>query len=445
MESAADCRRGPEGWTAGPPVCFTPLMNAAKLAGSLETLYGSKPGALQRQKARYAGLVGKFQSAFPLAGPPRLFSTPGRTEICGNHTDHNGGRVLAAAVDLDAIAAAAPTSDGLITVESEGYPRQSVRLDDLARKDAERSTATALTRGVAARMKDTGYTVGGFCACVTSDVLKGSGLSSSASYEVLIASILNHFFNAGGVPAVDLALIGQYSENEYFGKPCGLMDQTTCALGGFVTIDFQDFAHPRVRRVSSEFSGSGYVPVIVDTGGSHADLTDDYAAVKNEMKDVSRFFRETVLRDISRDRVLAELPALRGKVSDRAILRALHFYADDLRVEQEVQSLEGGRFQEFLRLVRESGLSSWTLLQNCYSCRNVSEQGVPIALALCQSLLGGTGAWRVHGGGFAGTILSFVPDAKLGEYLTGMAAVFGPDACHALSIRATGAVMLNIA
>ncbi len=375
---------------------------------------------------------------------PRLFSTPGRTEVCGNHTDHNGGRVLAAAVDLDAIAVAAPTLDGLITVESEGYPRQSVRVDDLARKDAERSTATALTRGVAARMKDVGHAVGGFSACVTSAVLKGSGLSSSASYEVLIATILNYFWNAGGVPAVDLALIAQYSENEYFGKPCGLMDQTTCALGGFVTIDFQDFAHPRVRGVSSEFSGSGYAPVIVDTGGSHADLTDDYAAVKDEMKDVSRFFGGTVLRDVSKDRVLAELPALRGKVSDRAILRALHFYADDLRVEQEVKSLEGGRFQEFLAQVRESGLSSWTLLQNCYSIRNVREQGVPIALALSQALLGENGAWRVHGGGFAGTILSFVPDGKLSEYLSAMRAVFGPDSCHALSIRATGALMLDI-
>ncbi len=441
------------GWTAWPPVCFTPLMDAAQLAGSLESggaaemlksLYGENDGTVERQRARYRSLVGKFASAFPTAGTPRLFSTPGRTEVCGNHTDHNGGRVLAAAVDLDAIAVAAPTSDGLITVESEGYPRQSVRLDDLARKAAERSTATALTRGVAARMKDVGHAVGGFSACVASDVLKGSGLSSSASYEVLMATIINHFFNAGRVSAVDCALIAQYSENEYFGKPCGLMDQTTCALGGFVTIDFKEFAHPRVKSVSSEFSGSGYVPVIVDTGGSHADLTDDYAAVKDEMKDVARFFGGNVLRDISRDRVLAELPRLRGKVSDRAVLRALHFYADDLRVEQEVRSLEGGRFTEFLRLVRESGLSSWTLLQNCYSSRNITEQGVPIALALSQDLLGENGAWRVHGGGFAGTILSFVPAGKIGEYLAGMSAVFGPASCHALSVRSAGTVMLTI-
>lgn len=428
-------------------------MNAARLAdsleskrgaGVLETLYGTKQGVVVKQRARYRGLVEKFQSAFPSAAAPRLFSTPGRTEICGNHTDHNGGRVLAAAVDLDAIAVAAPAADGLITIESEGYPRQSVRLDDLARKDAERSTATALTRGVAARMKERGHAVGGFCACVTSDVLKGSGLSSSASYEVLVATILNHFYNAGGVTGVEAALIAQYSENEYFGKPCGLMDQTTCALGGFVTIDFRDFAHPLVRSVNSDFSGSGHVPVIVDTGGSHADLTDDYAAVKDEMREVAAFFGGNVLGDVPRGKVLGQVPALRAAASDRAILRALHFYADDLRVEQEVRALEGGRFQEFLSLVNESGLSSWTLLQNCYSCRNVREQGVPIALALSKTLLGERGAWRVHGGGFAGTILSFVPDADLEGYLAGMRAVFGPASCHPLSIRAPGAVMLDI-
>lgn len=419
-------------------------LESRKAAKALESLYGVKPGAADRQKARYRGLLERFEDAFPRAEGPRLFSTPGRTEICGNHTDHNGGRVLAAAVDLDAIAVAAPTSDGRITIESDGYPRQEIRIDDLERNDSERSTATALTRGVTARMRDTGHAVGGFCACVTSDVLKGSGLSSSASYEVLVATIINHFSNGGRIGGVDIALIAQFSENEYFGKPCGLMDQTTCALGGFVTIDFQDFSRPRVRAVHSDFSASGYVPVIVDTGGSHADLTDEYAAVKKEMKDVSRYFGGSVLRDVSRERVLAELPLLRGKVSDRAILRALHFYADDMRVERQVPALEEGRFADFLGLVRESGRSSWTLLQNCYSNRSVDQQGVPIALALSEILLGEDGAWRVHGGGFAGTILAFVPDAKLAEYLFGMRAVFGPASCHAFSIRAAGTVMLDV-
>ncbi|MGA2641046.1 MAG: galactokinase family protein [Spirochaetia bacterium] len=411
---------------------------------ALESLYGVKPGIADRQKARYLGLLDRFADAFPRAEGPRLFSTPGRTEICGNHTDHNGGRVLAAAVDLDAVAVASPTSDGRITIESEGYPLQEIRIDDLARRDSELGTATALTRGVAARMRDTGNAVGGFCASVTSDVLKGSGLSSSASYEVLIGTIINHLSNGGRIGGIDIALIAQFSENEYFGKPCGLMDQVTCALGGFVTIDFQDFSRPQVRAVHSDFSASGYVPVIVDTGGSHADLTDEYAAVQKEMKDVSRYFGGKVLRDISRERVLAELPLLRGKVSDRAILRALHFYADDMRVEAEVQALENGMFADFLRLVRGSGRSSWMLLQNCYSTRFVEQQGVPIALSLSEILLGENGAWRVHGGGFAGTILAFVPDAKLGEYLSAMSAVFGAAACHALCMRAAGAVMLDV-
>jgi galactokinase len=419
-------------------------LESRKGEATLASLYGMKPGALERQKARYRGLLERFSAAFPNAKEPRLFSTPGRTEICGNHTDHNGGRVLAAAVDLDAIAVAAPTSDGRITVESDGYPRQEIRIDDLARKESERFTAAALPRGVASRMRDTGHQVGGFCACVTSDVLKGSGLSSSASYEVLVGQVLNEFYNAGKMTGVELALIAQFSENEYFGKPCGLMDQTTCALGGFVTIDFQDFSHPVVRGVRSDFNGSGYVPVIVDSGGSHADLTDEYAAVKQEMRDVARFFGGSVLRDVPRERVLSELPRLRGSVSDRAILRALHFYADDMRVERQVQALEGGRFEEFLDLVNESGRSSWTLLQNCSPAGAIDQQSVPIALALSESLLGKDGASRVHGGGFAGTILAFVPAAMLDEYLASMRAVFGPSSCHALSIRAVGAVKLDL-
>ena len=436
-----------------PPACFTSTMNAAALEKALESrkgrtvlesLYGVKPGARDRQMSRYRDLLGRFQAAFPGAEGARMFSTPGRTEIGGNHTDHNGGRVLAAAVDLDAIAVAAPTADGLIVIESDGYPRQEIRVDDLARRESELSTATALTRGVAARMRETGGVVGGFRACVTSDVLNGSGLSSSASYEVLIGTILNHFCNAGRIGGVDIALIAQYSENEYFGKPCGLMDQTTCALGGFVTIDFRDFTHPVVRAVRSAFSGSGYLPVIVNTGGSHADLTPEYAAVKQEMKDVAGYFGGSVLRDVSRERLLADLARLREKVSDRAILRALHFFGDDTRVQHQVQALEEGRFEDFLALVRESGRSSWTLLQNCYSIGSVGEQGVPIALALSEIFLEGAGAWRVHGGGFAGTVLAFVPDGKLAGYLAGMRAVFGQDSCHALSIRSAGAVALDL-
>jgi len=411
---------------------------------ALESLYGRRGNAVARQQTRYRTLLDRFESRFPRGAEPRLFSAPGRTEICGNHTDHNQGKVLAAAIDLDAIAAAAPAADGLITIDSEGYPRQEISVDDLAPRKAERSSAAALTRGVAARMRALGHTVGGFSACVASAVLKGSGLSSSASYEVLVATIFNQLFNGGAVDGQQLALIGQYSENEYFGKPSGLMDQTTCALGGFITIDFKDPSRPRVRGVKSAFAGSGYVPVVVDTGGSHADLTGEYAAVREEMKAVASRLGGTVLRDTTRERVLAALPGLRTELGDRAILRALHYFADNDRVDQQVEALESGTFDRFLELVRESGRSSWMLLQNCYLARAPREQGVPLALTLSESLLGNEGAWRVHGGGFAGTILAFAPEARLPAYLAGMRAVFGPASCHALSMRSAGAVMLDV-
>ena len=429
-------------------------MGAAQRAGSLEStaaagvlasLYGARPDTLQRQKARYRGLGEKFQSAFPGAAAPRFFSTPGRTEVCGNHTDHNGGRVLAAAVDLDAIAVAAPTSDGLVTVESEGYPRQSIRIDDLARKDSERSTATALTRGVAARMKDVGHAVGGFCACVTSDVLKGSGLSSSASYEVLIATILNHFYNDGSVPAVDLALIAQYSENEYFGKPCGLMDQTTCALGGFVTIDFRDFVHPRVRSVSSAFSGSGYVPVIVDTGGSHADLTDDYAAVKDEMKDGVPLLRGELpaRRPAGRGPCAAARPAGKGERPRDPPRPAF------LRGRPSRGAGGAGRWRRDVS--RSScGWSGRAASAPGPCCRTATPTGTSGSRASrlpsrsARPSSGRTGHGGCTAAALPGRFSAFVPDGKLAEYLSGMRAVFGPQSCHALSIRATGAVMLDI-
>ena len=410
---------------------------------ALTSLYPASASP-DRQQARYLALVDRFESAFPGSEGLRLFSAPGRTEICGNHTDHNGGRVLAAAVAQDAVAVAAPASDGVIRIESEGYPPQTVAVEERDAREAERGSTAALVRGVAARLVQLGYAAGGFRAFVASDVMKGSGLSSSASYEVLVGTILSHLYNNGSVSGLQVAMIGQYAENEYFGKPCGLMDQTTSALGGFVTIDFRDAAAPQVRGVRSEFGGSGYVPVIVDTGGNHADLTDDYAAVKEEMKAVAQCLGGTLLRDVTRERLLAELPRIRAAAGDRAVLRALHFFGDDERVTQEVQALETGRWERFLELVRESGRSSWMLLQNCYATRSVREQGVPVALALSESLLGNEGAWRVHGGGFAGTILAFVPEKKREAYLREMGRVFGPGACHPLSIRAAGGVMLPL-
>ncbi len=414
-------------------------LDSPRGTGELQQLYGKRPDILAHQKKRYANLLDRFAALFPLDGEPRIFSAPGRTEVAGNHTDHNAGRVLAAAVNMDAAAVVARSDDRRIIVESEGYSRQEIVLDELAFREAETGTTQALTRGVAARFAALGHTVGGFHACAISSVLKGSGLSSSASYEVLIATILNTLYNGGRIEETEIARICQHAENHYFGKPCGLMDQTTSAVGGFVTIDFQDFQKPVVRSVPFDLAASGFSLVIVDTGGSHEDLTEDYAAIEREMKGVARALGARVLREVTRDQVLAATPELRKRVSDRAILRALHFFADDARVVEQVAALEQGRFGDFRRLVVESGQSSWMLLQNCYSNRFVDQQGVCIGLAASQAILGGIGAWRVHGGGFAGTIQAFVPASAHDAYIAAMKALFGPSSCHDLMIRPVGA------
>jgi galactokinase len=289
-----------------------------------------------------------------------------------------------------------------------------------------------------------GYAVGGFEAVITSRVPKGSGLSSSAAYEVLIATILDHLYNQDRLDPVLKAQICQYAENNFFGKPCGLMDQTTCAVGGFVTIDFKYFDRPLVKKVDFDFSDKGYTLVIVDTGGSHADLNEDYAAIKNEMQSVAQALGGKWLRDFSLEQVLQAFPRLRGKVSDRALLRAMHFYMDDQRVVEQVQALEANDMHHFLQLVNESGASSWKLLQNCYTPADIQEQGITLGLALSQVLLQGShGAYRVHGGGFAGTIQVFVPEARLAHYLAEVRAVFGKHACQALQIRSLGATVVN--
>jgi galactokinase len=418
-------------------------LTTAKSRERLRQLYGNRPGAAELQAERYCRLLARFAEAFPEEREVELFSAPGRAEIGGNHTDHNGGRVLAAAVDLDIAAAAARTGGSSVFIESEGYPRQVIELGDLAQRDTERYTADALTRGVCARMRELGYRVGGFRACLQSRVPQGSGLSSSAAYEVLLASILNVFYNEGRIPELELARLAQYAENRYFGKPCGLMDQTTCLVGGLVSIDFRDFAHPLVRKLRCEFDASGYSLIIVNTGPGHEDLHQEYAAVEGEMKAVARALGGSVLREFDRDRVLRELPSLRGRVGDRAILRALHFFDDDRRVEMQVAALERGDFSEFLRLVVESGRSSWTLCQNCYPPGAVREQAMALALALSQTLLSECGAWRVHGGGFAGTIQAFVPLERVSDYLARMRGLFGPESCSDLSVRSTGTVLLD--
>ncbi len=425
----------PEEWLA--------FINSGRGEAALGQLYGRRPEIVRQQQARYSGLIEKFRGAYPGESQVELFSSPGRSEVGGNHTDHNGGRVLAAAIDLDIIAAVSKTEDGLITLNSEGYPPLGFDTRQLDPAPQERFTSAALGRGMCAGFARQGAVVGGFKACLTSSIPNGSGLSSSAAFEMLVAVILNELYNSGRVSQLSMAQFGQQAEDRYFGKPSGLMDQTTIAAGGFVTIDFKDFAAPVVRKVKYDFASSGYALVIVETGSSHADLTDEYAAAANEMKAVAQALGGKVLRDVTRDKVLANVAALRQKVGDRAILRSLHFFADDQRVADEVQALEEGRFQRFLDLVNESGRSSWMLLQNCYTITDPSHQGIPLALALTELKLRTRGAWRVHGGGFAGTIQVFLPADQVAEYVLAMEAVFGKGACHPVLVRQTGTTRIS--
>ena len=407
-------------------------------------LYGDAPGTLPSQRERYRSLLANFASTFPDREKIEIFSSPGRTEVGGNHTDHNSGRILAAAVDLDILMVAAGNDEGVIRIYSEGYPPSVVSLAELDPVEEEKYTAASLIRGVCARYKQLGYNAGGFNAVASSRVPKGSGLSSSAAYEVLIAAVLNDLYNQGELQPVLLAKIGQYAENEYFGKPCGLMDQITCAVGGFVTIDFQDLANPFVKKVDYDFASNGYRLVIVDTAGDHAGLNDEYQALEHEMKSVARALGGQVLRQFSLEQLLESIPSIRGTVSDRAILRAIHFYREDRRVVEQVEALEAKDFTKFLNLIVESGESSWMLCQNCYTPKSIDVQGITLALAASEALLKGRGAWRVHGGGFAGTIQAFVPDDLLPVYTQRIERIFGPGSCHAIRIRPGGAMRAPI-
>ena len=408
------------------------------LAG-LYALDGSQD-SLDRARARAIRVVEGFQAAFDPAGKAdaALFSGPGRTEIGGNHTDHQHGHVLCGSVDLDMLACAAPNGLDVIRIRSEGYPALEVGLDDLLPHIEERNTSAALVRGVAAKIEGAGCSPVGFDAYITSNVLSGSGLSSSAAYEVLVGNILNFFCCGGHLTPVELAKIGQYAENVYFGKPCGLMDQMGSSVGGAVAIDFADPADPVVRQVGYDFSRSGHALCIVDTGSCHADLTDDYADITREMGAVAAHFGRQVLRDVPEADFRAAIPALRGECGDRAVLRALHFYDDDRKAVEEAAALEAGDFDRFLALVNASGLSSALHLQNTWSIADPRQQAIPLALAIGRELLEGTGAIRVHGGGFAGTIQAFVPEERLAAFKAGMENLLGAGMCHILHIRPQG-------
>ena len=376
--------------------------------------------------------------------PERYFSAPGRTEIGGNHTDHQRGRVLAAALNLDTVAAVRLNGTDQIRVLSKGYPMCEVDVKELTPKEAEINTTPALIRGVAARFTQLGCTVKGFDAYCESDVLQGSGLSSSAAYEVLIGTILNHMFFEGKVSQAEVAQIGQYAENVFFGKPCGLMDQTASAVGNLVTIDFFEKDNPMFKPLKFDFASCGHALCIIDTQASHADLTDEYAAIPNEIKAVSAYFGKDVLTQIDEKEFFAAIPVLREKCGDRAVLRAVHFYQENARVPKQVAALEEGDFDTFLKLIKESGYSSYMYLQNVIPAGYKENQDVALALAMCEHFLNGRGAYRVHGGGFAGTVQAFVPFDIIDDFVAGMDGILGEGACHVLSIRPQGGVELEV-
>ena len=386
-----------------------------------------------------AGFFAAFEKT-----PERYFSAPGRTEIGGNHTDHQRGRVLAAAVNLDTRAAVRVNGTDTVRILSKGYPLCTVSLNTLVPQENEINTTPALVRGVCARFEELGCKVEGFDAYCESTVLPGSGLSSSAAFEVLIGTIVNHLFFGGRVSQPEIAQIGQYAENVFFGKPCGLMDQTASAVGNLVTIDFFDKDHPVIEPVDFDFSACGHALCIIDSQASHADLTDEYAAIPGELKQICVYFGKEVLTQISEADFFAAIPALRKICPDRAVLRAIHFYQENARVPQQVEALRRGDFAAFLELVKQSGYSSYMYLQNVIPAGYVEHQDVAVSLALCEHYLRGKGAYRVHGGGFAGTVQAFVPFELLDSFRAGIDAVLGQGACHVLSIRPQGGVEMEV-
>ena len=408
-----------------------------KALAALYALDGAQ-NSLDRARDRACRVVQSLMDTFSPAENAALFSGPGRTEIGGNHTDHQHGRVLCGSVDMDMLACAAPNGKNIIRIQSEGYPALEIGLDDLSVREEEKNTSAALVRGVAARVRELGFTLAGFDACVTSTVLSGSGLSSSAAYETLVGNIFNHFCCEDKLDPVTIAKIGQYAENVYFGKPCGLMDQMGSSVGGAVFIDFNDPANPVVERVDYDFTRSGHALCIVDTASSHGDLTDDYADITKEMGAVAAHFVRTVLRDVPLEDFHAAVPALRQECGDRAVLRAMHFYSDDRRAVQEAGALKKGNFEAFLNMVNASGLSSSLCLQNTWSIHDPKQQAIPLALTVGEHLLDGMGAIRVHGGGFAGTIQAWVPEEYLTVFKNGIEELFGPGKCHVLHIRPVG-------
>ncbi len=422
-------------------------MNTAKtreqiFSGALDStlayIYGEAAVGLQRE--RYTKAIDDFTSIYG-DRDISLFSVAGRSELSGNHTDHNHGCVIAASIDLDIIAVASAREDGVIRIKSEGFPEDIVDTAVYtAPVEAKFGTSESIIAGMCAGFKKNGHAIGGFDAYTTSNVLKGSGLSSSAAFEDMVGNILSHMYNDGKVDNVEIAKLAQYSENVFFGKPCGLMDQVACAVGGIVAIDFANPAEPVIDKLDFDLSAHGYNLCIVNTGGNHADLTDDYAAVPAEMKSVAAHFGKSVLREVGREELMKAIPELRQKVGDRAILRALHFMNENERVAAQKTALLNGKLDTYFSLVKESGRSSFCYLQNVYTTKNLTEQGLSLALCLAEKELDDmSAAYRVHGGGFAGTIQSYVPMDAVESYRALMDSVFGEGKCIVLRIRPVGA------
>ncbi len=417
------------------------LIKDIKNTQILKKIYGENA---KTQLDRYEKIQNKFIELFG-EGDILFFSTSGRSEIIGNHTDHNHGLVMAAGINLDAVAAVKKTDDNKVYLVSEGYKDMNViDLDDLTLQIKERGTTNALIRGIAYHLKeDLNFNVGGFKAYVQSDVFSGSGLSSSAAIEVLIYTIFNYLYNDGTLDNVEGAKTSQWAENNYFGKPCGLMDQTACALGKLVFIDFNDPANPIIEGLDFDFNKEGYSIIITDVHADHADLTQEYAAITQEMKAVAKYYGKEYLRDVSENVFYSGLMNLREQVSDRAIMRAIHFFDENKRVLQAVEAIKNNDLKSFFDAITKSGESSWKLLQNTHATGSLN-QAMTLALALSQKLLDGEGACRIHGGGFGGTILAFVPKKIQDYYIEEMEKVFGKDACNELSVRPVGTTNVEI-
>lgn len=415
--------------------------------GKYDSQFGElyETSTVQMQRIRYENAIKKFTQQFPqrINSEIAIFSAPGRTEIGGNHTDHQHGCVLAAAVNLDVIAVVSFHDEKTIRVKSEGHDIDLITLDDTAVREGEKGTSAALVRGIAAQFIEMGVDVKGFDAYTTSDILSGSGLSSSAAFEILIGTIINCCCNNGKTDPVKLARIGQYAENVYYGKKCGLMDQAVCAVGGLVFIDFNDPENPVIRKHDADLSEYGYELCITDTKGNHSELTDEYSAISDEMKQIAEYFGCKYLRDVDESEFNRSIPGLRKSCSDRAVLRAMHFFEENRRTQRESAAFQEENVEYFLSLIQQSGDSSEVLLQNLYSVKRPTEQAIPLAIAVSKRILNGKGAVRIHGGGFAGTIQAIVPRMEVERYKSEMKALFGGGCCYVLHFRRTGGIQLK--